>query len=273
MPVYNGEKYVREALDALLAQTYTDFELIISDNASTDCTERICRDYAKRDSRISYIRQSVNIGAAKNFQYVLNAARGEYFMWAAYDDYWKPHFIAHCLDALSDESIGFAFPAFALKSIRLGIYKKIPATVFKKIEDPDRNRRVLGFANLHQSSHKCNLVYSLFRTSVLREAYSIQDITNDGLMSMVILGSTRGAITKEVDFFKRYPFLWPGFRRKKALRQNKVALFEKIRDESNEKAKSLFPELAPALDRICSKHEAGNHKDRFEIIKDLLEPS
>src|SRR5450759_757223 len=85
MPVYNGEKYISEALDALLAQTFTNFELLISDNASTDGTTAICRHYADRDSRIHYVRQSENRGGVANFKFVLDEARGEYFMWAACD--------------------------------------------------------------------------------------------------------------------------------------------------------------------------------------------
>ena len=93
MPVYNGEKSIREALDSLLAQTFTDFELIISDNASTDATESICREYAARDSRINYVRQKENIGGCANFQFVLDKAHGRYFMWAAADDVRSTDFI------------------------------------------------------------------------------------------------------------------------------------------------------------------------------------
>src|ERR1035437_6848500 len=86
MRVYNGGKYIRRALASLLAQTFTDFELIISDNASTDGTEAICREYAAGDPRIRYVRQGENLGAMANFRFVLNEAGGEYFMWAAHDD-------------------------------------------------------------------------------------------------------------------------------------------------------------------------------------------
>lgn len=86
MPVYNGEKTISAALDSILAQTFTDFELIISDNASTDNTAEICEKYVINDSRIRCVRQSENIGAAKNFLYVLEQARAKYFMWAASDD-------------------------------------------------------------------------------------------------------------------------------------------------------------------------------------------
>ena len=76
LPVYNGENYLAESLDALLGQSYEDFELIISDNASTDGTADICRRYAKQDSRIRYVRQPRNIGCAPNHNFVLAAGPG-----------------------------------------------------------------------------------------------------------------------------------------------------------------------------------------------------
>ena len=86
MPVFNGARTLPAALDSLLAQSFANFELIISDNASTDKTESICRDYAARDKRIQYVRQPENIGATANFKFVFDEAASEYFMWAACDD-------------------------------------------------------------------------------------------------------------------------------------------------------------------------------------------
>lgn len=100
MPVYNGEPFIRDALDSLLAQSFTDFELIVSDNASTDGTEAICRDYAARDIRIRYLRQSENRGAKANFEYVRDEAVGHYFMWAAADDIRSSNFLADCVNIL-----------------------------------------------------------------------------------------------------------------------------------------------------------------------------
>jgi len=85
-PVFNGEQTVRAALDSILSQTFKDFELLISDNASTDTTGLICLEYTKADSRIRYIRQPTNIGVLENFKFVLKEAVGTYFMWAACDD-------------------------------------------------------------------------------------------------------------------------------------------------------------------------------------------
>jgi len=100
MPVYNGEPFIRDALDSLLGQTFIDFELIISDNASTDNTEKICREYASKDERIRYIRQTENRGASANFQFVLNEAVGEYFIWAAADDLQSKEFLEIQVESL-----------------------------------------------------------------------------------------------------------------------------------------------------------------------------
>ena len=100
MPVYNGEKFLREAIDAILAQTFEDFELVISDNGSTDGTEAMCREYGSRDPRVRYLRADRNHGVVWNFNRVFNEARGEYFKWAAYDDVCAPAFIARCVEVL-----------------------------------------------------------------------------------------------------------------------------------------------------------------------------
>ena len=100
MPVYNGERYLRAALDSVLAQTFRDFELIISDNASTDATEEICREYAARDPRIRYSRNDENIGPARNGNRTIQLATGEYFKSAHHDDLCAPEFLARCIEVL-----------------------------------------------------------------------------------------------------------------------------------------------------------------------------
>ncbi len=100
LPVYNGERYLNECLDCLLGQTYQDFEIVISDNASTDDTESICRSYADRDSRIQYHRQTVNRGANWNFNQVFKLSRGEYFKWAAVDDLCASNYVERTIEVL-----------------------------------------------------------------------------------------------------------------------------------------------------------------------------
>ena len=93
LPVFNGANKVASAIEGILAQSYQNFELIISDNCSTDETPKICERYAAKDQRVKYIRQPENIGATKNFQFVLEQARGEYFFWNAGDDKRSADFI------------------------------------------------------------------------------------------------------------------------------------------------------------------------------------
>ena len=100
LPVYNGENYLAEAIESLLGQTYDDFELIISDNASSDRTGDICRHYEAQDQRIRYIRQPHNIGGAPNHNYLVGQARGELFKWAAHDDLYARDLLQRCVEAL-----------------------------------------------------------------------------------------------------------------------------------------------------------------------------
>lgn len=111
LPVYNREKYLRASLDSLLSQTFTDFELVICDNASTDGTEAICRDYAARDPRIRYHRNAVNVGANRNFNRVFELARGKYLKWSTSDDYWAPQTLERLYPVMeNDASIVLCYP-------------------------------------------------------------------------------------------------------------------------------------------------------------------
>ena len=103
LPVYNGDKYLSGSLESLLGQTYAEFELIISDNASTDGTAEICRHYAGQDSRIRYVRQGRNIGCAPNHNFVLTEARGELFKSASHDDLYANDLIERCIEALDED--------------------------------------------------------------------------------------------------------------------------------------------------------------------------
>ncbi len=100
MPVYNGERYLAEAIESVLRQTEADIELVISDNASSDRTGDICRSYAAADPRVRYHRSEVNLGALPNFNRAYRLARGKYFKWAAHDDVLQPDFIRRCVGAL-----------------------------------------------------------------------------------------------------------------------------------------------------------------------------
>lgn len=102
LPVFNGENFVASAIRSILDQTYTDFELIVSDNASTDSTADICREFARQDNRVRYTRNARNLGADPNYNAVFHQARGTFFKWAAHDDVLAPTFLERCVAALKE---------------------------------------------------------------------------------------------------------------------------------------------------------------------------
>ena len=102
VPVFNGERYLAGALDSLLAQTYPNTQIIVSDNCSTDDTPLILEAYRARFPNLRYSRSETFLDVHFNFQRVLDAATGDYFMWAADDDRWEPTFIAKIMEGLAD---------------------------------------------------------------------------------------------------------------------------------------------------------------------------
>lgn len=100
LPVFNGERFLVQALESILEQTYSVIEVIISDNASTDATFTICQEYARRDRRVRYVRQPRNIGAPRNWNFVAVQARGKYFKWASANDYCDRRLIDACVQVL-----------------------------------------------------------------------------------------------------------------------------------------------------------------------------
>jgi glycosyltransferase involved in cell wall biosynthesis len=100
LPIYNGEQLLPQAIESLLTQKYDDFEVVISDNASVDGTPELCAAYAAQDPRIRYVRNQRNLGSIPNFNRLVGLARGEYFKWAAHDDWCEPSFVGRCVEVL-----------------------------------------------------------------------------------------------------------------------------------------------------------------------------
>jgi glycosyltransferase involved in cell wall biosynthesis len=100
LPVYNGEQFIRSAIDSVLKQTFLDYELIVSDNASTDSTQDIVEFYVNRDRRIRYYRNDRNFGAAYNYNRIVELAQGKYFKWLSHDDEIAPTYLARCVETL-----------------------------------------------------------------------------------------------------------------------------------------------------------------------------
>jgi len=135
LPVYNGERHLSSALDGILRQTFEDFEIVISDNASTDRTQEICSQYCKKDERIRYSRNDTNIGSARNFNKVFELSRGSYFAWAAHDDLYGNRYLESCVEVLDND------PSVSLCHSLIGVVDElgvpIPTTGPNQIIGPD----------------------------------------------------------------------------------------------------------------------------------------
>ena len=164
LPVYNGESLLPEAIEALLGQSYKDFELIISDNASNDRTAEICHGYEEQDSRVRYIRQSRNIGMVPNHNFLVGVARGEFFKWASYDDLYARDFLQRCVDALDKHPEAALAHAWCVLIDDAGepvqFFRYPEATAAPRA--PDRFRSMLF-------DGKGDWTYAVFRTSILRQ--------------------------------------------------------------------------------------------------------
>ena len=162
LPVYNGEKYLRKSLENLLEQTFSDFEIIISDDGSSDLTEDICKDFEKKDSRITYFRQAKNLGnAVKNFRFVLNKAEGEYFMFACHDDLWENDYIEKLVKILdNDKDCSLAFSDWNIVNL-LGD-EKIPITVNSSAAPSPYIRYLSRLIDIQPA-----LIFGLFRRNLV----------------------------------------------------------------------------------------------------------
>jgi len=172
--VFNGQDYLAETLDSILAQTYTDFDLIISDNGSTDRTAAIVQAYAAKDPRIRSYRNESNLGAGWNFNRTFHLSSGEYFKWAAHDDQLEPAFLEKCVEALDRK------PAVVLcfsKMVEIdaqGRELEVRGAGTRTYLDRASDR----FEALIVGKHRCEEVFGLVRAEVLRKTRLIENYTD-----------------------------------------------------------------------------------------------
>jgi len=174
LPVYNGAKYLEAALDSILAQTFTDFELIISDNASTDNTEEICKKYSAMDERIRYHRNDKNLGAAPNFNQVFFLSSSEYFKWSAYDDILEPEYLSKCIEVLD--------------------HKPEVVLCFTQVKLIDENGKFLGEQRYNSNTSE-DKPQDRFRNIAL----------NTGNSAMPVFGLMRSKVAEKTGLIGAYP--------------------------------------------------------------------
>lgn len=163
LPVYNGENFIAGAIGCLLDQSFSDFELIISDNASTDRTAEICQVFASTNSRIHYVRNEENLGAAANYNQCLALATGEYFKWAAHDDLCHPEFLAKCI-AVLDANAGVVLCHSESQGIDDNGEVKGRYAQERSFSSPSATQR---FWQVISTPHVCIAVFGVIRRDIL----------------------------------------------------------------------------------------------------------
>jgi glycosyltransferase involved in cell wall biosynthesis len=209
IPVFNGERFIADAIESVFAQTFSDWELVISDNASTDGTAGICKEYAERDPRIRFVQAPKNRGAAWNFNNVLRLGRGEYFKWLAADDYLAPEFLATALEAL-ERTPGAALaysPGVFVNSVGARLYD---GTLFCPPagwpDDASERARRLVDLLLEDGRAAQVLVFGLIHRRLLQQvrplgSYFAADLT----VAIELLLRTRPAmLSGDLVFFRRH---------------------------------------------------------------------
>lgn len=170
LPVFNGDNFLEEALQSILSQTYTNFELIISDNGSTDRTQALCTAYAQQDHRIRYYRNQTNVGAGPNFNRTVALARGNYFKWAAHDDLLAPDYLEKCVAILAHDPAVILCHPLTKEISANGLFIKnhgveMPRSGADRVEQ--------RFADAILIQHPCFDVFGLIRIEVLRQTRMI----------------------------------------------------------------------------------------------------
>lgn len=206
MPVYNGERFIRDALDSLIAQDFTDWKLLIADNASSDSTGDICNEYATLDKRILYARHEVNEGVMFNFNYLLEKADSEFFMWAASDDIWEKEFLTECVQLLvnhPERSVAFG------EMVNVDTFNR-PYRNEKSqlsLSLPSSCQLVFRFVMEQEIFGKANMIYGLHRLHIIREVMKLPfDLTKHGCdcnINLAVLARGGLAVSAKTIFRKR----------------------------------------------------------------------
>jgi glycosyltransferase involved in cell wall biosynthesis len=200
LAVFNGDRYLREAVQSILSQTFGDFELILSDNASTDQTEAICRRFAEQDRRIRYSRNPTNIGGANNENRTFELSRGQYFRWAAHDDVCAPDLVAKCVSALDGDAEIVICYSQVVEIDEHGTRGRLISR--NNASSPRPHER---FARIASSKDFCEETYGLIRSETLRKTRLQQNYTASDrtlLCELALYG--RFHEIPEPLFFKRF---------------------------------------------------------------------
>ncbi len=246
MPVLNGEAYIVDAINSLIAQTFDDFELLISDNASTDATEEICRQFAQVDERVKYHRNAETVGAAKNFNDVFHRATGKYFKWAAHDDVCAPTHLQECVACLdSCENAVLVYPLATVID-----EKGEPIENYEKRLPTDSDDPIERFYAFIPGHSRCYEVFGLIRRATLAQTRLIGNYAHGDTVLLLEL-ALRGQFV-EVPRYLFFP------RRHSRQSISMIEDFEAYTDWFNHTkiGKRVFPHWKIYLEMIRTIHTA-----------------
>lgn len=188
LPVFNGENYLNEALESLMSQDFEDFELVISDNASTDSTRLILKEWAAKDARVKVCLNDRNVGGAANFNRVLALAKGEYFRWASHDDLVAPEMLRRCMTVIEEEgpSCVLVYPQTVVIDGEGSAVEVFDNNLDLGSSDPvDRLRAFI------ENYTRSNVIFGLMRTEAIKSTGGIPDF-NPGDVVMIAALALRG---------------------------------------------------------------------------------
>src|SRR3954447_7503777 len=203
VPVYNGQKYIRYTLDSLVAQTFGDIEILVTDNCSTDSTPQIVAEYAARDPRVKYFKNDVNIGPARNYNRSVNLAGGEFFKWNPADDVCAPDFVEKCVKVLDeDKSVVLAYPRTNIIDTDGKVVGQYQYEL--DFDHPSPATRLWRMVTVNHKIHGAHEMYGVMRTAELRKTPGFRThVRGDSVLlaRLVLLGRFRRL--EEFLFFNR----------------------------------------------------------------------
>jgi glycosyltransferase involved in cell wall biosynthesis len=262
MPVYNGDNYLEYALKTALAQTYADFEIVISDNASTDRTEEICRRLVESDSRVHYYRSEVNRGVYWNFRRGLELSQGEYFMWLAHDDGLTPEFLERCVAALDAEPESVLAYTKAIDIDQNGNQLELKEQVLNAESSNARER----FRQMSRLEHNCESIFGLMRVSALRNVRVFPDLADSDrvMLAELCLYGRYARIPEFLFLHREHP--------QRATSAYPQSRFERTAILLPEKAgKIVFPHFRQFGEYVrCIHRSPLPWRDRMLCYKDML---
>jgi hypothetical protein len=205
MPTRNGAAYIAQALESLLAQDHGDFEIVVSDNASTDATPDIVRDFARRDSRVRHERVEETLSAAQNFNRVFGLTRGPHFMWAADDDLWDATYVRRCVEALAADPRA----VMACSGLRfIDPAGQLIDADYERFDNPDlSSRSVVDRVLILLQRSAWHQVYGLARRDALQQTHLFKDVYGPDavlVLELAMLGPF-ARVHEPLFYYRRFP--------------------------------------------------------------------